>query len=251
MSKTKVLLLAGTSEAVEIAHFLARMTNIRAIASMAGATRAPRDLGLPLRLGGFGGATGFADFLINEAIDIVIDATHPFASRMTATAGAVCTAQGVPYLLVQRPIWVPEAGDRWYSVDTAVQVKALIPSPSRVFLGTGRQTLMDFEGMHGCEILCRVIDPPQADFPFAGGKFLVGRPPFTIEEEVSLFRKERIDWLVVKNSGGWKSRSKLSAARQLGLPVALLNRPNTPPVNLVETAAAAATWLEMEIKQWM
>lgn len=249
MKKVKVLLLAGTSEAIGIAEGLACIENVDAAASMAGATRAPRELAVPLRTGGFGGETGFAAFLKERGIDLVVDATHPFAARMTATSSKVCAGSGVPYLRVERPAWIAKVGDSWHAVDTVQQARDLIPSNARIFLGTGRQTLMEFGVFDDCHILCRVIDPPQSRFPFEGGKFVVGRPPFSVQHEVDLFRKERIDWLVVKNSGGWRSKSKLDAARELGLPVVMFNRPARPNAPLVETVEDALIWVEKELSK--
>lgn len=250
MTRVKVLLLAGTSEAADIAKYLARSDRIDAIASLAGATRAPKDLGLPMRIGGFGGAAEFTDYLKEEGVDVVIDATHPFASRMTQRTVRLCHELGVNYLLVQRPEWVAEAGDKWFPAKDIAAVKALIPAGSTVFLATGRQTLAGFAGMRDCRILCRVIDPPQSEFPFENGRFVVGRPPFSVREEVDLFISERIDWIVVKNSGGERSKSKLLAARQLGLPVAMIQRSTVPDCAVVGTAAEAHEWLEREVLAW-
>jgi precorrin-6A/cobalt-precorrin-6A reductase len=235
MKKVSVLLLAGTSEAADIAKYLVRSKRITAIASLAGATRAPKDLGLPMRIGGFGGAEEFAAYLKDQNIDIVIDATHPFASKMTQRTALICGELGVKYLLVQRPGWVPEAGDKWFPVQDIPAVKALIPAGSTVFLATGRQTLAQFSGMQDCRILCRVI---------------VGRPPFSVQEEVDFFRSEGVDWIVVKNSGGERSKSKLDAARQLGLPVAMIERSVVPECEIVSGAEEACGWLDREILAW-
>lgn len=247
MTKVKVLLLAGTSEAAEIAKHLVGCEQVSAVASLAGATRAPKSLGLPMRIGGFGGAEEFAAYLDDEGVDIVIDATHPFASRMTQRTLRICREAGVKYLLVQRPGWVPEAGDKWFPVKDIEAVKALIPAGSTVFLATGRQTLARFAGMRECRILCRVIDPPQLEFPFENGRFVVGRPPFSVQEEVDFFRLEGVDWIVVKNSGGERSKSKLIAARQLGLPVAMIERPAVPDCETAGGAEEACAWLEREV----
>ena len=250
MKKVRVLLLAGTSEAADIAKHLVRSERVNAIASLAGATRAPKALGLPMRIGGFGGAEEFASYLKDESVDIVIDATHPFASKMTQRTARICGELGVKYLLVQRPGWVPEAGDKWFPVKDIAAVKALIPAGSTVFLATGRQTLSQFAGMQDCRILCRVIDPPESGFPFENGRFVVGRPPFSVQEEVDFFRSEGIDWIVVKNSGGERSKSKLIAARQLGLPVAMIERYAVPECEIVSDAEEACAWLDQEVQAW-
>jgi precorrin-6A/cobalt-precorrin-6A reductase len=251
MTKCKVLLLAGTSEAAEIARWLAANEAVEAVASLAGETRAPRDLGLPMRNGGFGGSEAFAKYLADNHIDIVVDATHPFATRITRRTARICSEKGVKYLLVQRPGWQAERGDKWHEVADVEAVKGLIPDGSTVFLATGRTTLPQFAGMKDCRILCRVIDPPRSEFPLENGRFVVGKPPFSVEEEVELFRTEGVDWIVVKNSGGEQSKSKLIAARQLGLPVAMIAREPVPrgcPV--MRSAEEACEWLARESGNW-
>lgn len=250
MTKVNILLLAGTSEAADVARCLVKNGRVNAMASLAGATRAPKSLGLPMRIGGFGGAEEFAAYLKGENVDIVIDATHPFASRMTQRTARICQELGVKYLLVQRPGWVPEAGDKWFPAKDIAAVKVLIPAGSTVFLATGRQTLSEFAGMRDCRILCRVIDTPQSEFPFENGRFVVGRPPFSVQEEMDFFVSEGVDWIVVKNSGGERSKSKLVAARQLGLPVAMIERSVVPDCDMVSSAEEACAWLDRQVKAW-
>lgn len=248
MSRAQVLLLAGTAEAAEIAACLAAMPGVDAVASLAGATRAPRELGLPTRRGGFGGGDAFAAYLQDRGIGIVVDATHPFAARMTQRTAAICRAQGVKYLLVQRPPWRPEPGDTWVPVADAAAAAARIPAGATVFLATGRQTLAQFSGLRDCRVLCRVIDPPTVEFPFENGRFVVGRPPFSVQDERDFLRSEGVDWIVAKNAGGTRSRAKLIAARQLGLPVAMLDRPAPPACDMVASAAEACAWLKQEAR---
>lgn len=236
-----ILLLAGTNGAREIADGLAK-ANIPANASLAGATREPAILALPTRSGGFGGASGFADYLTSAGITAIIDATHPFASRISARTATIAKAQNIPYLQLLRPEWQPEKGDIWTFIDTEKQAANYIPSGAVVFLATGRQTLMQFDNLTGRRLICRQIDPPEEPFPFENGEFLVGRPPFTIAEEVELFSRLGVDWLVVKNAGGQASHSKLDAARQLKIPVALIHRPPLLDVNRVETVKKALNW---------
>lgn len=237
-----LLLLAGTSEARKIAWALSTQGS-RAIASLAGATRSPDPLPLPTRTGGFGGQAGFEAFVREQAITAVLDATHPFASAITDRTAQICTAISLPYLQVLRPAWTPEPGDRWTEIATEADVAGHVPTGSTVFLATGRQTLDRFSGLQGCRVLCRQIDPPTAPFPFEGGEFIISRPPFSIEREVDLFLALGVDWLVVKNAGGIESRTKLIAARQLGLPVLLLRRPPMPAALRVETVQAALDWV--------
>lgn len=236
-----ILLLAGTSEAQDIARGLAKHA-IPAIASLAGATRAPKSLGLPMRIGGFGGADGFAAYLKSENITAVIDATHPFAARITDRTAAICQRIGMPYLQVLRPPWTPQEGDNWTQIAHEEDAAAIIPPGSTVFLGTGRQTLEKFTGLARCRVICRQIDPPTAPFPFEGGEFLIGRPPFPVDRERCLFSQLGIAWIVVKNAGGAASATKLTAARELGLPVLMIARPPMPDAPRVSSAQDALIW---------
>lgn len=237
-----LLLLAGTGEAKALASQLAA-GGIAAIASLAGVTRTPEPLALPTRTGGFGGEAGFRAFVAAQGISRVIDATHPFAARITDRTARICADLALPYLQVLRSEWVPEAGDSWTTLHREEDAALHITKGQTVFLGTGRQTLDRFANLAGCRVICRQIDPPDGLFPFPGGAFLVGRPPFPVEEEEALFDRLGVDWLVVKNAGGAASRTKLTAARNLGIPVLMIKRPPMPDGPRVATVSAAMDWV--------
>lgn len=240
---TRLLLLAGTGEARRLAGALAGMEGVRATASLAGATRTPEALALPTRHGGFGGREGFRAYLRDEGVTAVLDATHPFAIRMTRRTADVCAEEGVAYAQLLRPEWAPGPGDDWVFFDREDEVAGFVPEGATVFLGTGPQGLARFANLRGRRVICRRIDPPQGPFPFPGGEWQLGRPPFSVEDEVALFSRLGIDWLVVKNSGGDASRSKLDAARALGIKVALMRRPAQPQAMRFETVEAALEWV--------
>ncbi len=239
-----LLLLAGSGEARTIARALAGMEGVNTIASLAGTTRAPMDLGVPTRVGGFGGRVGFEAFLEAERIDAVLDATHPFAGRISRRTADVCRHRDLPCLQVLRPPWRPGPGDRWIFIDNESEAAGHIPEGATVFLATGRQTLLRFANLAGRYLICRRIDAARQPFPFENGEYLVGRGPFTVAEEIALLRARGVEWLVVKNSGGAGGWPKLEAARALGLPVVMINRPPPPPaVTRVETPQAALAWV--------
>jgi len=235
-----LLLLGGTGEARQIA---AHLQGQDAVISLAGATRNPQAQPLPTRVGGFGGAEGFARFLTEAGITAVLDATHPFAAGITARTAMICGQTGVPFMQFLRPPWSPEPGDNWTEITAEAEAADHIPPGSTVFLGTGRQTLGQFANLEGREVICRQIDPPQQPFPFSGGRFLVGRPPFSVADEVALFRDLGVDVLVVKNAGGAASRTKLTAARQLGIPVLMMARPTPGQWPVVDTVEDALVWV--------
>jgi len=235
-----LLLLGGTGEARQIA---ARLPGHDAVISLAGATRNPAAQPLPTRVGGFGGAAGFRRYLKDASITAVLDATHPFAAAITARTALICREVGVAYVQFLRPPWVPAAGDNWTQIRTEAEAATHIPHGSTVFLGTGRQTLANFANLAGCTVICRQIDPPGQPFPFPGGRFLVGRPPFSVTDEVALFSDLGVDYLIVKNAGGAPSRTKLTAARELGIPVLMIARPPQGNWPVVATVDDALKWV--------
>lgn len=237
-----LLLLAGTREAQEIARALAE-NGSSVIASLAGVTRAPINLGVETRRGGFGGEDGFRAEVMTRGVTAVLDATHPFAHRISNRTARLCAEIGLPYCQLLRPEWQAEEGDFWTLVEREEDVAAFVKPDQTVFLATGRQTLDRFSNLSHAQIICRQIDPPDGPFPFANGSFLIGRPPFPVEKEVELFKSLGVDWLVVKNAGGHASKSKLIAARELGIDVAMIARPPQPDGTKVSTVADALAWV--------
>lgn len=239
-----ILLLAGTAEARRLAEALARR-GIPAMASLAGVTRAPAPLPLPTRIGGFGGDAGLAAFLDAHPVRAVIDATHPFAARITARVHAVCGRRGLPLLRLERAPWGP--GEGRISVADEAEAIGLIPPDAVVLLTTGRQSLPAWAGLRAARVHLRVIDPPDpgaAPFPFPGG-WEVARPPFTEAAERATLRRLGVTHLVAKDSGGEEGRTKLDAARALGIPVLLIRRPPVPPgLATVATVEDALAWAE-------
>lgn len=236
-----LLLLAGTGEARDMARQI-KTAGVPAIASLAGATRQPAKLALPTRRGGFGGEAAFRQYLQDENITRVLDATHPFAQRISARTAAVCADLGLPYGCFLRPQWQPGQEDHWIEIDTERDAAQHIHPSATVFLATGRQTLDHFANLAPRRVICRQIDPPNGPFPFQGGEFLMGRPPFSQAEEQALFERLGVDVLVVKNAGGDASRSKLDAARSLGLLVLMIKRPPPPNAPIFATIEKAVTW---------
>ena len=239
-----ILLLAGTMEARNLAQHLAD-AGIAALASLAGATRAPNALALETRIGGFGGEDGFRAYLAAQNIRAVIDATHPFAAQITARTARVCAELGMPYLRYERAGWRSRPGDAWHEVPGYAALADVIPAQARVFLATGRQSLKEIAHLQDRYLMARVIDPPEAPFPYPQGAFIVGRPPFSEASERETFEKYAPDWLVVKNAGGSSGRAKLDVARELGISVAMIARP-APPAGIErrEQLLDALEWAE-------
>lgn len=239
----KLLLLGGTSEARVLADRLTDHPHIHATLSLAGATRVPMKTALPTRIGGFGGDDGFTAWLDTHRPDAILDATHPFAARISARTHRIAAARGLPHLQILRPPWRPAPGDDWTEIAREEDLARHVGVADRVFLATGRQTLDRFSQLDVEYLWCRQIDPPDTVFPFPRGQFIIGRPPFSVVDEFDLFARLRVTALVVKNAGGDAPRAKLIAARQLGIPVYLIARPAPSGAPTVETVDQAMDWL--------
>jgi len=241
---TRILLLGGTTEASGLARALAARGR-DAVFSYAGRTKAPVGQPLPVRVGGFGGVAGLAEYLRAEAITHVIDATHPFAARISANAVAACRATGVPLCAYERPQWDPGPGDRWTRVpDIAGAVAALPAAPARIFLAIGRQNLEPFAASPRHFYLLRLVDAPEGPLPLPEAEAVIDRGPFTEPGDRALMQAHRIGLIVAKNAGGSGARAKLDAARALGLPVIVIDRPAVPPRPVALEVEQVLAWLD-------
>jgi precorrin-6A/cobalt-precorrin-6A reductase len=239
---TRVLVLGGTGEARRLASSLAGRPGTDVVTSLAGRVAAPNLPPGRVRIGGFGGPDGLAAWLRTERVDVVVDATHPFAAAITASAVAACAGAGVPLLVLRRPGWREEPGDDWRRVPSLAAAAALLPAVGeRVLLTTGRQGLAAFAEVD-CWFLVRSVDPPEPPAP-RRMEVRLDRGPFTVEGERALLAAHRIDVVVTKDSGGTMTAAKLVAARDLGLPVVMVDRPPAPAAPTVETVEAALTTL--------
>ena len=239
-----VLILGGTTEASVLARQVAGNPRLAPILSLAGRTTNPRAQPIATRTGGFGGIKGLVRYLRDEAIEAVIDATHPYADQMSAHAVAACRETGVPLASLVRPEWQAEAGDRWQvvpSFDTAAS--ALGATPRRVFLSLGRQELHVFAAAPQHHYIARLIERPErADLP-PDLRLVQARGPFDREAELRLLTEEQIDVMVSKNSGGDATYAKIEAARALALPVVMVARPQKPAGQVLTDIEQAVVWL--------
>ncbi|MFT6674880.1 MAG: precorrin-6A/cobalt-precorrin-6A reductase [Sulfitobacter sp.] len=239
----RVLLLGGTSEASQMAKALAA-SGINAVFSYAGRTNAPVPQPLPTRIGGFGGLTGLAQYLRAEAITHVIDATHPFAAGMSRNAFAACAETTTPLIRLERPMWRAQAGDDWTRVDDISALPDALPdTPARVFLAIGKQQIALFAAKPQHHYLLRLVDAPEADLPLPDCAVVLARGPFTLDQDLALLRAHHITHIVAKNAGGSGAEAKLHAARHLGLPVILADRPVLPGQNITAAVNDVMAWL--------
>ncbi|MFD5942012.1 cobalt-precorrin-6A reductase [Streptomyces griseus] len=230
-----VLVLGGTTEARRLAENLAAPApgvplRFRVTTSLAGRVAAPRLPPGEVRVGGFGGPEGLAAWMREHGVDVLVDATHPFAATMSRNAAEAAALAHVPLLALRRPGWVAQDGDRWHSAGSLEEAAGLLPAlGERVFLTTGRMGLAAFAGAgtDALWFLVRSVDAPRPPCP-ARMEVLLDRGPFDLDGERELLRRHRIDVLVTKDSGGDATAPKLTAAREAGIPVVVVRRPPVP-----------------------
>lgn len=246
MSRPHLLILGGTGEAAALARAaLARHgSGIAVTTALAGRTLRPGPLPGKVRIGGFGGAAGLAAYLVEQGVDRLIDATHPFAAAISRAARLAAERAGVPRLALLRPPWRRHPLDRWIEVDS-VEAAALLVGRvgGRAWLTVGAGSLTPFARAAGVGFVVRLIDPPRAPLPLAGAEIVLGRGPFSLAEERLMLRRHAIDVLVCKASGGAATEAKLIAAREAGLPVIMVRRPPREPGPAVDTVEAALDWI--------
>jgi precorrin-6A/cobalt-precorrin-6A reductase len=243
----RVLILGGTTEASELARLLANDRRFETTLSLAGRTSNPRMQPVRTRNGGFGGIDGLTAWLEREAIEVVIDATHPYADQISSHAVAACGRLTIPLATIIRPAWQPQLDDRWLNVASAeAAADALGPNARRVFLSLGRLELAAFAKSPHHRYIARTIEPPDDIALPPDIRLIFDRGPFDEQAETALLKQERIDVLVSKNSGGAATYPKIEAARRLGIPVVMIERPAKLRGYAVNNAEGAFGWLEQE-----
>lgn len=256
-SAPHVLILGGTTEARALAGLLvpgaappdgSGPAPPRVTTSLAGRVARPLPVPGRVRVGGFGGTQGMADWLREHDVRALIDATHPFAGTISFHAARAASLAHVPLLALRRPGWSPGEGDDWHSVASLEEAAgALAPLGRRVFLTTGRMGLAAFAHLDTLWFLLRSVDAPVPPRP-ARMELLLDRGPFTLDGERELLRRHRIDVLVSKDSGGAATAPKLTAAREAGVPVVIVRRPPVPEgVTVVRDAEQAAAWVRSRL----
>ncbi|APG85953.1 cobalt-precorrin-6A reductase [Sinorhizobium americanum] len=238
--RPRILILGGTTEARQLGERLAADPRYDAAISLAGRTADPRPQPLPTRVGGFGGAEGLAVFLREENICLLVDATHPFAARISHNAATAAAATGKPLFALRRPAWEAQPGDRWTRVASVAEaVSALGAAPRRVFLAIGRQEAFHFEKAPQHSYLVRSVDPVTPPLNLPDATAILAHGPFAEADELDLLRQQEIDVIVAKNSGGTATYGKIAAARKLGLEVVMVERHKPADAPTVSTCDEA------------
>jgi len=246
MSATRLLILGGTGEAAALARaVLARFgERIEVTTALAGRTARPGPIPGQVRIGGFGGVAGLAQYLAEHEIDRLIDATHPFAAEISRAARLACDQTQVPRLLLLRPAWRRHPLDRWIEVDSVEAAAQIVGRVGRrAWLTVGASEIEHFAAVTGVRFVVRLIDPPRAPLPLRFHEIILGRGPFGLVEERHQLQRHAVDVLVCKASGGTATEAKLVAARELSLPVIMVRRPPPERGLAVDNIEAALDWL--------
>lgn len=239
----RVLLLGGTGEARELAARL--HPGVDVVSSLAGRVPDPALPAGPVRVGGFGGVRGLRDWIATHRVGAVVDATHPFAARITANAAQACSELGVAHLVLSRPPWDPGTALLVSDDDKAAETVAA-QGYSRVFLTTGRSGIGAFAGSPAW-FLIRVVSPPDPDTLPRNHELVLSRGPYRYDDERTLISGHRIEALVTKNSGGPMTRAKIDAAGALGIDVVMIDRPPLPQgVDVVSSVDGAYRWVRAQ-----
>ena len=240
-----MLILGGTGEARALAAALDEIPGIRVVSTLAGRIANPRLPVGEVRVGGFGGPDGLAAYLREEGVAAVVDATHPFAERMSWSASQACAQTGTPLLRLERPAFARDPAIEWHEVASLDAAAARLPQTGRrVFLTTGRQGLAAFAAVRDAFFLVRCVEAPDPAALPPDHEVLLDRGPFTIGGELALIDHHKLDVLVTKDSGGEMTQAKLAAARERGLPVIVVARPPRPDGEAVQTVEQALAWLD-------
>lgn len=238
----KILVIAGTREAHHVLRALVAQGQ-DVVATLPELDRSAPALPLPVVPRRFVDAQGFADWIAAQKPTHIIDAGHPFEAEMSNTAARYCAHHAIGYLRLLRPAWTAGPDDRWTYVNSVAEASAQVPEGAIVLTNTGRRTQHAFAQFRGQRLYLRRLSPTSEAPAFAFMQYLVGPAPFTVSEERNLFVRLQLDHLITRNVGGQASVSKLVAAREIGLPVIMINRPPPPPnAPVVETAGEALSW---------
>jgi precorrin-6A/cobalt-precorrin-6A reductase len=247
--RKRILILGGTTEARELGRELADRDDVEVTLSLAGRTASPLAQPVPVRRGGFGGIAGLANYMRDHDISAMIDATHPFASTMSAHALSAAAQTNTPMIALCRAPWHSIAGDRWVEVQSAREaVDALGVKPRHVFLALGRQELAPFASAPQHRYLIRSVDPVEPPLEVPSAQYILARGPFDEDEERALLLAQASDVVVAKNSGGLATYGKIAAARMIGIPVILVQRPPATAAPQAASVGEAVAWLDHVLK---
>jgi len=249
-NKSHLLILGGTTEARTLARRLTieLSKKIRVTTSLAGRRAKIPALPGDVRIGGFGGVEGLKDYMAENDVDFVVDATHPFSPKISANANFACLGAAIPRLQLVRPHWKLPPGADWIEVDGMAAAAGILPKfARRVLLTTGSRGFEEFGGLKDVWFLVRLIDGPKDKLPLSNYTLIRGSPPYTLEGEREILAEHDIDTLVTKQSGGEGTAAKITAASEAGVKIVLISRPPPEPGMVVQSVEDAYAWVAAQL----
>lgn len=237
--RPKILILGGTAESSKLAPALEALP-VDVITSLAGRTSNPAAISGAVRIGGFGGAEGLAAYLATERINLMIDATHPYATRISHNALLAAQTANIQLIRLERPAWQKESGDNWTDISSEAQAATMVQAKERVFLALGRQHIEPFADRYDVHFVIRMIDPPQVKLP-QDCEIVMARPG-DYQAERHFLAARKIGLIVSRNSGGDISYAKIKAARDLAIPVMMIARPPVAAKTVTATIEETMTF---------
>jgi precorrin-6A/cobalt-precorrin-6A reductase len=242
----KILILGGTYDGFSLATQLHDLGH-QVITSLAGRTDNPKLPKGEIRIGGFSSDKkssigGLADYINKNAIDILIDATHPYADKISENAYHAANQAGKSRLVLYRKGWEKKAGDQWLLVQSEPEALNLLPKSARSFIALGAQHISPFLEDETRFYLFRMMDEPKTPFSHPNHQLSLGKPG-NVDAEIVLLKQHEISHLICRNSGAEKVYAKIIAARTLGIPVMMIERGNPPQPPHAESVDEALKWV--------
>jgi precorrin-6A/cobalt-precorrin-6A reductase len=196
------------------------------------------------------------DYLQEHDIRLLVDASHPYAANVSRNAIAVCQALSIPYIRYERDLSKLDY-DRItvvHSYEEAAQAAAALGK--KIFLTTGSRNLDKFvhsPDLKDCELTARVLPTAEViglceSLGLDAGHIVALQGPFSTELNIALYRQYEADVIVTKNSGEvGGTDTKLEAAKALGLPVVMIDRPKITYDEIAYTFEDIAAFAEKHI----
>ncbi|KTT47387.1 cobalt-precorrin-6X reductase, partial [Pseudomonas oryzihabitans] len=144
-------------------------------------------------------------------------------------AGLAAAQAGIPCWALRRPGWQAGPDDDWREVADWTELQTTLAPFTRPFFTLGREPLEHLAEIPPHQFwTLRLLD---AHPGHARARIIADRGPFALEAERALFAQGDFDVLISKNSGSAATQPKLQVARERGLPVLILRRPELPCVD--------------------
>ncbi|MGB0959952.1 MAG: precorrin-6A/cobalt-precorrin-6A reductase [Halocynthiibacter sp.] len=242
-----LLLIGGAGQARVLSHLISEIPDLAVTLVLGTAPRDDRPYGLQVEVHDLTQKTVVETLVKRHEITHVLDVSHPYDTAVSSLFWTMLEGSHISFMQLVRPLWLQSPGDVWHYCDNVDELRDIVQPQKNIFVATGREMLHWFERFTDCSVFFRQIAHAEGTYPYENGQFLIGYPPFSIEEEIELFKAHDIDFLVTKNAGGVENATKLHAARALGIEVVLINRPDPLGAPTVSSVEAAMTWVTEEV----